>query len=93
MIFPNLWKVIIRKLVEQDEMVEKVIAKERPDAVLPTMGGQTALNTALALFRDGTLMQRAARAVAEAVDHQLGDGGRVLALVGREYASPVVVRL
>ena len=34
------------------------------------------------LFRDGTLMQRAARAVAEAVDHQLGDGGRVLALVG-----------
>ncbi len=31
------------------EMVEKIIAKERPDALLPTMGGQTALNTALAL--------------------------------------------
>uniref|UniRef100_UPI0025D72295 carbamoyl-phosphate synthase large subunit n=1 Tax=Sphingomonas sp. TaxID=28214 RepID=UPI0025D72295 len=31
------------------------IEKERPDAVLPTMGGQTALNTALALFNDGTL--------------------------------------
>jgi carbamoyl-phosphate synthase large subunit len=30
-------------------------SKERPDAVLPTMGGQTALNTALALFEDGTL--------------------------------------
>jgi carbamoyl-phosphate synthase large subunit len=37
------------------EMVAKVIAAERPDALLPTMGGQTALNTALALARDGTL--------------------------------------
>jgi carbamoyl-phosphate synthase large subunit len=37
------------------EIVAKIIEKERPDAVLPTMGGQTALNTALALFRDGTL--------------------------------------
>ncbi|HEX7655656.1 MAG TPA: carbamoyl-phosphate synthase large subunit, partial [Sphingomonas sp.] len=37
------------------EIVARIIEKERPDAVLPTMGGQTALNTALALFRDGTL--------------------------------------
>ncbi|PTQ10196.1 carbamoyl phosphate synthase large subunit [Sphingomonas oleivorans] len=37
------------------EIVAKIIEKERPDAVLPTMGGQTALNTALALARDGTL--------------------------------------
>jgi carbamoyl-phosphate synthase large subunit len=37
------------------EFVAKIIEKERPDAVLPTMGGQTALNTALALFKDGTL--------------------------------------
>ncbi|KQN26153.1 carbamoyl phosphate synthase large subunit [Sphingomonas sp. Leaf33] len=37
------------------EVVAKIIEKERPDAVLPTMGGQTALNTALALFHDGTL--------------------------------------
>lgn len=36
-------------------MVAKIIEKERPDAVLPTMGGQTALNTALALAQDGTL--------------------------------------
>ncbi|WP_286791675.1 carbamoyl-phosphate synthase large subunit, partial [Thalassospira sp. UBA4513] len=36
-------------------MVAKIIEKERPDAILPTMGGQTALNTALALFNDGTL--------------------------------------
>src|SRR3954467_9579107 len=37
------------------EFVTRIIEKERPDAVLPTMGGQTALNTALALFKDGTL--------------------------------------
>ncbi|MBC6980502.1 carbamoyl-phosphate synthase large subunit [Caulobacter sp. 17J80-11] len=37
------------------EMVEKIIAKERPDALLPTMGGQTALNTALALESNGVL--------------------------------------
>ncbi|MBV8972173.1 MAG: carbamoyl-phosphate synthase large subunit [Sphingomonadaceae bacterium] len=36
-------------------VVAKIIERERPDALLPTMGGQTALNTALALFRDGTL--------------------------------------
>ena len=35
--------------------VEKIIAKERPDALLPTMGGQTALNTALALDASGVL--------------------------------------
>ena len=37
------------------EMVRKIIELERPDALLPTMGGQTALNTALALVEDGTI--------------------------------------
>jgi carbamoyl-phosphate synthase large subunit len=37
------------------EIVEKVIAKERPDALLPTMGGQTALNIAVALAKNGVL--------------------------------------
>lgn len=37
------------------EMVAKVIAKERPDALLPTMGGQTALNIAVALAKNGVL--------------------------------------
>ena len=37
------------------EMVAKIIARERPDALLPTMGGQTALNTAMQLDADGTL--------------------------------------
>jgi carbamoyl-phosphate synthase large subunit len=37
------------------EVVAAIIEKERPDAVLPTMGGQTALNTTLDLYKDGTL--------------------------------------
>ena len=37
------------------QIVAKIIAKERPDALLPTMGGQTARNCALALEADGTL--------------------------------------
>ena len=37
------------------QMVEKVIAKEKPDAILPTMGGQTALNCALDLAKHGVL--------------------------------------
>ncbi len=41
---PITWKV-----------VEKIIEKERPDAILPTMGGQTALNCALDLYRNGVL--------------------------------------
>ena len=37
------------------EIVARIIEKERPDAALPTMGGQTALNTALDLVREGVL--------------------------------------
>jgi carbamoyl-phosphate synthase large subunit len=37
------------------ETLERIIEKERPDAILPTMGGQTALNLALALHRQGVL--------------------------------------
>ena len=37
------------------EIVEKIIAEERPDALLPTMGGQTALNCALDLASEGVL--------------------------------------
>jgi carbamoyl-phosphate synthase large subunit len=37
------------------QVVEKIIAKEKPDAILPTMGGQTALNCALDLHRHGVL--------------------------------------
>ncbi|MEL0150696.1 MAG: carbamoyl phosphate synthase large subunit, partial [Rhodobiaceae bacterium] len=37
------------------DVVAKIIEKEKPDALLPTMGGQTALNTAIALSENGTL--------------------------------------
>lgn len=37
------------------EIIELIIEKERPDAILPTMGGQTALNLAVALSKNGTL--------------------------------------
>jgi len=53
------------------EIVARIIEKERPDALLPTMGGQTALNTALALARDGTLERFGVEMIgakAEAID-------------------------
>ena len=53
------------------EIVAKIIEKERPDAVLPTMGGQTALNVAFALFNDGTLAKYGVEMIgadAEAID-------------------------
>ena len=37
------------------EIVEEIIRKERPDAILPTVGGQTALNCAIALAKNGVL--------------------------------------
>ena len=39
------------------EFIEKIIIKEKPDAILPTMGGQTGLNAAMTLWRNGTLEQ------------------------------------
>ena len=53
------------------ETVEKIIAKERPHAILPTMGGQTALNCALDLWRHGVLEKYAVEligATPEAID-------------------------
>ena len=60
------------------EIVAKIIERERPDALLPTMGGQTALNTALALDKQGVLAKfgvemigAKAPAIAKAEDRQL----------------------
>src|ERR1700735_4207102 len=53
------------------EIVAKIIEKERPDALLPTMGGQTALNTALSLRKMGTLEKfnvKMIGATADAID-------------------------
>ncbi|WP_395743504.1 carbamoyl-phosphate synthase large subunit [Prosthecobacter sp.] len=45
------------------EMVEKIIIKEKPDVLLPTLGGQTALNCAMALHRAGTLEKHGVRMI------------------------------
>src|ERR1700749_1280989 len=50
------------------ETLEKVIAKERPDAVLPTLGGQTALNAAMALHAQGILKKYGTRLIGADVD-------------------------
>ncbi|MBT5330811.1 MAG: carbamoyl phosphate synthase large subunit, partial [Porticoccaceae bacterium] len=62
------------------KMVERIIEKERPDAVLPTMGGQTALNCALDLARNGVLEKYGVeligakeKAIEKAEDRQLFD--------------------
>jgi len=53
------------------EVVEKIIIREKPDALLPTLGGQTALNTSMSLFKSGTLEKHNVRMIganAEAID-------------------------
>jgi carbamoyl-phosphate synthase large subunit len=45
------------------EIVEKIIVKEKPDVLLPTLGGQTALNTAMSLHRAGTLEKHGVRMI------------------------------
>jgi len=50
------------------EMVEKIIEKEKPDALLPTMGGQTALNCALTLERTGVLAKHGVEMIGAKAD-------------------------
>jgi carbamoyl-phosphate synthase large subunit len=50
------------------EVLEKVIAIERPDAVLPTLGGQTALNAAVALHEAGVLARYGVELIGAAID-------------------------
>ena len=45
------------------EIVERIIEKEKPDALLPTMGGQTALNTALTLNKNGVLQKHGVKLI------------------------------
>jgi carbamoyl-phosphate synthase large subunit len=60
------------------EVVEKIIARERPDAILPTLGGQTGLNVAVFLARDGVydrygvdMLGASAEAISRAEDREL----------------------
>ncbi len=50
------------------EIVEAIIAKERPDAILPTVGGQTALNLAVALGESGALARHGVELIGASVD-------------------------
>jgi carbamoyl-phosphate synthase large subunit len=53
------------------EVVEKIIVREKPDALLPTLGGQTALNTSMSLFKSGVLDKHSVRMIganADAID-------------------------
>jgi carbamoyl-phosphate synthase large subunit len=53
------------------EVVEKIIIREKPDALLPTLGGQTALNTSMSLFKSGALDKHGVRMIganADAID-------------------------
>src|SRR5438445_8827048 len=53
------------------EIIEQIIARERPDALLPTLGGQTGLNTAMALHKHGVLAKYGVQmigATAEVID-------------------------
>jgi carbamoyl-phosphate synthase large subunit len=79
------------------EILAKVIARERPDACLPTMGGQTALNVARALSEDGTfarygveLIGASREAIAKAEDRHLFRDAMVR--IGLEMPRSVVVR-
>ncbi len=45
------------------EVVEKIIAREKPDALLPTLGGQTALNTSMSLHKSGALEKHGVRMI------------------------------
>src|SRR5438128_10736942 len=90
------------------EWVERVIERERPDALLPTLGGQTALNVAMALHKNGVLAKHGveliganARAITMAEDRQ--EFAQAIARIGLkvpkggfchaiEEAAPIVER-
>ena len=77
-------------------MVERIIEKERPDALLPTMGGQTALNCALDLAREGVLEKYAVEligakeeAIEKAEDRKLFD--EAMQRIGLETPRSLIV--
>src|SRR5882757_10757938 len=45
------------------EVIEAIIVREKPDALLPTMGGQTALNAAMELYRNGALARHGVKMI------------------------------
>ncbi|HML51319.1 MAG TPA: carbamoyl-phosphate synthase large subunit [Propionicimonas sp.] len=81
----------------QPEYLEKVIAKERPDALLPTLGGQTALNAAVALYESGVLEKYGVELIGASIDAiQSGEDREkfkeIVAALDVPGASPEVAR-
>ncbi|MEI7630787.1 MAG: carbamoyl-phosphate synthase large subunit, partial [Actinomycetes bacterium] len=77
------------------EFVERIIAKERPDAVLPTLGGQTALNIAMALHKSGVLERYGVEMIgADVAAIERGENRElfrgIVASIGAESAQSVV---
>ncbi len=77
------------------EFIEKIIAKERPDAVLATLGGQTALNAAIGLQKAGTLERYGAKLIGANVDAiERGENREIfktiVAKIGGESAKSVI---
>src|SRR6476661_7946866 len=77
------------------DTVEQVIAKERPDALLPTLGGQTALNTAMALHHAGVLDKYGVELIGANVDAIESGENRekfkeIVAAIGAEAARSVI---
>jgi carbamoyl-phosphate synthase large subunit len=77
------------------EFIERIIAKERPDALLPTLGGQTALNAAMALHRNGVLEKYGVELIGADVDAiERGENRelfrQIVADVGAESARSAV---
>ena len=80
------------------EFVEKVIARERPDALLPTLGGQTALNTAVALHDAGVLDKYGVELIGANIDAiRRGEDRQlfkeIVAKPGRRRTVPAPVRV
>src|SRR6266851_4465253 len=83
------------------DWVRKVIEREKPDALLPTMGGQTALNVAMALANDGTLRMAEDRAEFGAAMQRIGlavPAGRTVTSVAaalevvQDLGYPAIIR-
>src|SRR5499427_1665825 len=77
------------------EYVEKIIAKERPDALLPTLGGQTALNTAVSLAKSGVLERYGVELIGADIDAiERGEDRdkfkRIVDQIGAESARSVI---
>jgi carbamoyl-phosphate synthase large subunit len=79
------------------EFVEKIIAKERPDALLATLGGQTALNTAVALHERGVLEKYGVELIGASIDAIRAGEDRekfkgICDQIGADYARSTLIR-